>query len=250
MAALTRRLEAQSAQQEDLALRIDTLEAQPEAGADRSVAAIATLEREVDTLKAAQATGKPDAPTRQGDAAEATPSDTEAAAQQAQAQAALLHLLTTLESGMPYGAALQALHAASSLTPAPELEQAADSGLPRLTDLRTTFPDYARAALAAARAAPEPPSPEENRLMRFFKTRLQVRALTAQAGSHADAVLSRAQAALAQDQLPLALAELAALPPAARTAMTPWIEKATLRHQALRAAHTLAQRLNPGQSAQ
>ena len=60
------------------------------------------------------------------------------------------------------------------------------------------------------------------------------------AGDGPDAILSRAEAALAGDDLDAALAELDALPEVVRAAMGDWLAGAEARQQALAEAAALA----------
>jgi hypothetical protein len=108
--------------------------------------------------------------------------------------------------------------------------------------LQDSFPDAARAGLAAARA--EIPESEVAGITGFFKRQLNVRSVTPREGSDPDAILSRAQAAVRVGDLTTALTEMEALPEAARTAMSDWLEAATARKAAQDAARELADSLN------
>jgi hypothetical protein len=80
--------------------------------------------------------------------------------------------------------------------------------------------------------------------MAFFRTQTQARSLTPQEGDTPDAVLSRAEAALAEGNVAAALAELEALPDDGRAAMQVWIDSAEARAAAVSAAGSLSQGMN------
>ena len=78
----------------------------------------------------------------------------------------------------------------------------------------------------------------------FLQRQLEVRSVAPRDGDDADAILSRAEAALINGQLDLALSELATLPEPAAAAMADWTATAAARQAAVTAADTLAQSLN------
>ena len=119
----------------------------------------------------------------------------------------------------------------------------ADTGAPTLASLQDTFPDAARAALAAARR--EGVSGEEGgRFTEFLRSQFDVRSVSARDGDDADAVLSRAQLAVSEGRIGDALAEVATLPEVARAMMTDWTAAAEARVAAVDAIDTLSQSLN------
>jgi hypothetical protein len=73
---------------------------------------------------------------------------------------------------------------------------------------------------------------------------LDVRSVAPKEGNDADAVLSRAQAAINEGRLSDTLAELGALPEVARAELTEWQGLAEARADALAAAATLSTSLN------
>ncbi|WP_131814581.1 hypothetical protein [Cognatishimia maritima] len=196
-------------------------------------AAIEAYEREVEELKAAVAEQRAEAASMEENA--------KLTAQQALARAALSRVFSALESGAPYRAALTDFSAATGTTGPAALEGYADTGVPSLAALQSTFPDAARKALAAARGGSEPDS---NKVMSFLKTQLGARSVTPQEGDDADAVLSRAEAALRAGRIGDSLAELDALSEAAKDAMSDWIAEAEARQAALVAGESLSQELN------
>jgi len=81
-------------------------------------------------------------------------------------------------------------------------------------------------------------------VMAFLQDQLGVRSVAPKDGNDADAVLSRAEAALKAGDLASAFAELDALPSEGQAEMTDWIALATRRAQALDALSALKQDLN------
>jgi len=106
-------------------------------------------------------------------------------------RAALNRVAASVESGAPFAVAL------SDLAPGnvPDvLMSAADLGVATTPELADDFPDVARAALGAARAAGL--SDDAAGIGGFFRTQLDVRSTTPREGSDPDAILSRAEAAV------------------------------------------------------
>lgn len=165
----------------------------------------------------------------------------DAEAEQARAEAALARMRAAIEAGAPYDLELAALLEYID-TPLPAtLLNAAQAGIPSLAQLRETFPEQAREALEAVPAAED-----ATRAETFLRRQLGVRSLTARPGSSPDAVLSRAEAELAQGDLAGALAELEALPPEARATLEEWIADAEARVVVQDAATDLVDQLEAG----
>lgn len=162
-------------------------------------------------------------------------------AQRLLAQAALTRVVTAVESGETFEPALGALQEVTPIEVPEALMFAAVDGVPSISALRESFPDAARAALAAARA--EVPETEVSGIGGFFRRQLSIRSVTPREGSDADAVLSRAEAAVNDGNLQDALVELDALPDPAKTAMQDWLEDANARQDARDAARNLADSL-------
>jgi uncharacterized coiled-coil protein SlyX len=232
--------------------RIKALEALPpgtviEGAATVDPAATAALEQQIAALKADMAS--------QGDAARAAVAEVAAAAeaaraalseaqaeaarlkdttaatsQAAAASAALGRLAAALETGAPFQTAVADLAASGHAAPAALADHAA-TGLPTLASLQADFPDAARAALEMALKADMGDSTTE-RIATFLRTQVGVRSLEPREGNDPDAVLSRAEAALAAGDLDGALTEIAALPEAGQTAMADWVARAMLRRDA------------------
>lgn len=154
----------------------------------------------------------------------------------AERRIALAALRAAVESGAPFGPELAAL----GPDVPPLLSQAAETGVPSLATLQDSFAEAARAALEAALRADMGDS-WTDRAMSFFRTQTGARSLTPREGSDPDAILSRAEAALAKGDLVTTLAELDSLPEVARTAMSDWRAMADQRLQALTALRELAE---------
>jgi hypothetical protein len=111
--------------------------------------------------------------------------------------------------------------------------------VPSLATLQDSFAEAARVALEAALRADMGDS-WTDRAMSFFRTQTGARSLTPREGSDPDAILSRAEAALAKGDLATSLAELDSLPEVARAAMADWRSTADQRLLAITALRELA----------
>lgn len=227
--------------------RLTALEKQPLADAV-SPEAIAAYERELDALKAqiAAQQGTMAAARKEVEAMAARAREAEVSAETraklAASRAALADLTVRARDGRPYAEPLAVLNANGVAVPA-ALSGGADEGLPTVSTLISTFPDAARDALSAARAAGADGT-EAGGVGGFFRTQLGARSVTPRAGDDPDAVLSRAEAALRGGDLNTTLAEIETLPDVARDKLSDWVALATLRRDALAAAADLAQQLN------
>ena len=155
-------------------------------------------------------------------------------------RAALTRVMTALDTGEDYSAALTDLRDTGAEVPE-ALSGPAETGVPTRAQLVGGFPEAARAALAAARAAETDGGASVGA---FLRAQLGVRSLEPREGDDADAILSRAEAALAEGRLGDALAEIETLPEGARAAMSGWAAEATARRDALAAAEALSAELN------
>lgn len=232
--------------------RIVDLEKQPEADGTLSQTAIAAYEREIADIRArmdgqqSELQAMVDATTAQLDQTRAEAAAIEAnavaSARAAVARTALSKVQTALESGAPFGAALSELGGAVDVAVPDALSQQSD-GIPTLSQLQNAFPAAAREALTVARqegAAGE----GEGGLTAFLRSQLNVRSVAPREGDSADAILSRAEAALREGRLSDAMAETASLPEVSRGAMTDWLAQAEQRAAALDAAATLSAHIN------
>ncbi len=162
-----------------------------------------------------------------------------AAARLATAQSALAQVLAALDTGEGFSGPLADFQASTDTAVPAALSSVASDGVPTLASLQDGFPEAARAALAAARR--EGQSGEDGSgLTAFLRTQLNIRSVEPRDGTDADAILSRAQAALADGRLTDALAEVAALPEVARAELTDWLALAQKRADAVAAADGLS----------
>lgn len=212
-----------------------------------SPAALAALQAEVAALKSQDA----DVPAEieaAATAVEARLTEAEARAGELAAQAtqiaatasraaALGQISAALDSGLPFGAALAQL--GEGEVPA-ALSAHADTGLPTIATLRDAFPDAARAALEQALRASTGDT-WTDRVTTFLRNQTRARSLTPREGNDPDAILSRAEAAIARADLPAAMTELAALPTDSQTALADWTALAQQRLDAQAALAGLLQ---------
>lgn len=158
------------------------------------------------------------------------------AARAASAQAALSRIMSAIDDGQPYAAALQDLQASG--TDVPQAIAGNEEGVTTLAALQEAFPEVARQALADARGGEDGQG-----FGGFLKRQLGARSVTPREGSDADAVLSRAEAALRRGDLDETLREIASLPEAAQPAVSDWRAQAETRQAAKTAATDLSQSL-------
>lgn len=214
------------------AMPADGSAASPAAIAAQS-AAIAALQAEVAALKgstgsAADITAAAEAAEAKLAEAEARAADLRAAAEadaaQSLARTSVRQIAVALETGGPFETALTAFDPAQ----VPDILAAnALTGLPTVTDLQSNFPDAARAALDEALRADMGEGWSE-RVGSFLRSQTGARSTTPREGDDPDAVLSRAEAALAAGLVPDALALVADLPTVSQEAMANWVSSATL----------------------
>ena len=169
-----------------------------------------------------------EAETKKADAAES--------AREAKLRGALARIRIALDSGGSFAEPLTELELAGAEVP-DGLKRAAE-GVPSIAALQEAFPDAARAALRASRE-----TESDGGVVTFLRDQLGVRSLEPRDGADADAVLSRAEAALKAGHLTDAIAELQALPEQGRVELTDWMALATVRADALAAAEALSQQL-------
>ena len=148
----------------------------------------------------------------------------------AQADAALAQVRAAIENGTPFEAPLKAL--GSEVAVPAGLAEAAAAGVETMAQLRSGYADAAHAAIRASIMA----SAGDGVLARaraFLGTQVASRSLTPEQGDSPDAVLSRVEDRLRQDDLDGALAEAGRLPSEARDAMAPWLAAAAQRAAAV-----------------
>nr|WP_255670554.1 mitofilin family membrane protein [Cognatishimia sp. F0-27] len=153
---------------------------------------------------------------------------------------ALAEVTSRVQAGQPYAEPLTTLQNGGVALPDVLTANAAE-GVPTQALLVSEFPDLARDALREARAA----APEETSgLGGFLQAQLGARSVTPREGNDPDAVLSRAEAALAGGDLDTALSEIGMLPEPAQAVLSDWVAKAETRHAAMNATAQLTQELN------
>ncbi len=227
--------------------RLAVLEARPAEGGSAATqaaqdAALQALQAEVQALKTAATpaevqalTAKAEAQLQEAEAAAAqVKADAEALAKTTALQAALGQLQAALDSGAPYADVMPAFPDLPAV-----LSGAAETGLPTLATLQDSFAPAARAALDAALRANMGASWAE-RATSFLRTQTGARSLEPRDGNDPDAILSRAEAALAAGDLVLALSELTALPAESQLALAEWRTAAETRLAAAQAVADLA----------
>ncbi|UYV37278.1 hypothetical protein N4R57_20390 [Rhodobacteraceae bacterium D3-12] len=202
-----------------------------------SPTAVAAYERELKALQEAMATQRAEIEKMAKEAA-AKEANAEMTAQEAMQRTALSQIQTALDTGNGFAEAAASL-TASGVTVPPVLAQVADKGVASGAQLADAFPDAARAALSVARKAEG-----GGGLGGFFAQQFNARSTAPREGNDADAVLSRAEAAVKEGRLSDAMAELEALSEDARAEMSAWLGMASTRVAALKAADTLAAELN------
>ena len=170
--------------------------------------------------------------------AERLKAEAEAAARAATEGAALGRIRAALEAGGPYSGAVADLTALGMEVPA-DIAGLAETGVPTLTDLQRSFPAVARDALAAALRA-QTPTGWGDRITAFLRAQTGARSLSPRDGTDPDAILSRAEARLADGDIPATLAELGTLPDPAKEVLAPWVATAEARQKAIAALSSLS----------
>lgn len=223
---------------ESLAGRIAALESRPDMPGGDPTAAVADAEIESFRRQLEQLTADAEAQVAaaRSRAAEIESAAAEAAAE-AERQALLARIGAAVDSGAPFADLL------TGIEDAPKALTASAGGVATLAALRRDFPDAARAALAATESAPDGASLGE-RVSAFLRQRTNARSLTPREGDDPDAILSRAEGHLSAGGLDAALGELDALPEAARSAMSGWLERARTRADALEALGAMSSATN------
>ncbi|MHA6264240.1 COG4223 family protein [Arenibacterium sp. CAU 1754] len=202
--------------------------------------AIAAYERELARLQETVATQRAEVEALIENARAKEMNATEAA-RVAAAQTAVARLRAALDDGVPFAVAAQDLASLGVEMPDP-LSSLASEGVPTLAALQLTFPPAARTALATVR---DVENGGDTGLGAFLRRQLGARSVAPREGDDPDAVLSRAQAAVTDGQLAIALNEISTLPESARAAMSDWTGPAQKRLDAVTAAESLAQSLIP-----
>ncbi|WP_135502852.1 COG4223 family protein [Roseovarius aestuariivivens] len=172
----------------------------------------------------------------------ASESAAEKSALEAMRRAAVGRILAAVENGAAFTDAMSDLKDSGIDVPEP-LEAAAETGAPSAAALKESFPDAARAALSASRAAAAETG-QVGGFSGFLRNQLGARSLEPREGDDPDAVLSRAEAAVREGRLADALKEIEALPEPGRAALSDWVAQANRRLDAMNAAQNLSEKLN------
>lgn len=157
--------------------------------------------------------------------------ETQLSAADAQANLALVD--AAIASGQPFKDALDKLAGREGVTIPAGLTAAAATGVATPAALRDSFGTAAHEAIRASITATAADEGVLARARAFLEAQVASRSLTPQDGVGPDAVLSRMEDRLRQDDLTGALAEAAQLPPEAASAMAGWLSAARLRADAV-----------------
>ncbi len=148
--------------------------------------------------------------------------------QSSETVAALGALKEAAISGAPYDSFLAEFVAKSGAESPLNLARNAAKGISSTLDLRETFPQLAHEAIRASIVA-EAGSGISAGIGGFLKAQVATRSLTPQTGDSADAVLSRVEEALRDEDLAGVLRETKVLPDAAKNIMADWIGRVEAR---------------------
>ena len=159
--------------------------------------------------------------------AEAKEAIAKQAALEARIFSAVSRLSTAVKNGSNYADALVDFEAASELKVPDVLRKYAQTGFVTKEQLIEQFPIAARLAVNSARS--EGQDAQGKTFADYLKMQLKARSVVPREGMSADAILSRAEAAVKDDRLTDALSELEALDLTARNQMNDWISKAEER---------------------
>lgn len=160
----------------------------------------------------------------------------------AAARSAMTRVLSALDTGDAFEAALAEL-AENVDDPLEVLRSVAAEGVVTQAALRERFPDASRDALRAVR---DGASGDGGGIGGVLEKMFEVRSVEPREGDDADAVLSRAEAAVRAGDIRTALAEIEALPEVAKEVLSDWVTDAETRISALEEAQAVAARLNEG----
>ena len=158
------------------------------------------------------------------------------------ARGILAQIRAAIDAGGPFEAAIQEFDEEVGQDLPNQLRSFAEEGVQTYQELRDSFAEAARSALNAARDELNE-SEGFTGIGNYLRKQFQARSVTPKTGDDADAVLSRAEQALRENDLNGALNELDALPDAARDQMQPWIDQARERQDALEQLDILSQEI-------
>ena len=158
------------------------------------------------------------------------------------ARGILAQIRAAIEAGGPFDTAIKEFDEQVGQTLPNQLRSFAEEGVQTYQELRDSFAEAARSALNAARDELNE-SEGFSGIGNYLRKQFQARSVTPKTGDDADAVLSRAEQALRENDLNGALNELDALPDVARHQMQPWIDQARERQDALEQLDILSQEI-------
>lgn len=233
----TERVEALGTRLQAFEERLNEVEKRPISEGAAGSAALAAYERELEAMRAALEQQRAQIEDI-SESATAQIANAEGTANAATARAAMSRVHSALTTGGPFADALEDVRAAVDVEIPEVLSANAESGVPTLSDLQRSFPDAARAAIEAEAEAGVLDG-STSRIGAFLQSQLGTRSLSPRDGADADAVLSRAEAALRDGQLETALAEVETLKDVSKAEMAGWLEAAKTRDAALIAAAEL-----------
>ena len=172
--------------------------------------------------------------------AEQIKAEADEAAKRAEARGGLNTLRDAIANGGGFAEALPLI--APSVEVPEALSVVADTGVETMQSLQNAFPAIARQALSTSARA-EAGEGVGDRLKLFVSDQLGARSLSPIEGDGADAVLSRAEAAVKSGDLDGAIELVAALPEPAGEAFTDWLANAQARIDAQSAVGALTDAL-------
>ena len=201
------------------------------------------LNAQKEEIAALQATvaGMAEDAKAQMEAAAAQQETAEQAEARVKARGAAQEIRLALLSGEPFAEALDVVAPAVEVPAA--LTAVAADGAPTSSEVSGAFPAAARAALSKA-VREVAGDDTQSRLKLFFQDQLSARSLSPQEGDSADAVLSRAEAAVKAEDYQTALSEIDALPESAQAELADWRAQAEARLGAVEAFTAVTDALN------
>jgi hypothetical protein len=158
------------------------------------------------------------------------------------ARGILAQIRAAIDAGGPFDAAIQEFDEQVGDVVPNQLRSLAEDGVQTYQELRDSFAEVARLALNATRDELNE-SEGFTGIGNYLRKQFQARSVTPKMGDDADAVLSRAEQALRENDLNGALNELDALSDVARDQMQPWIYQARERQDAVEQLDILSQEI-------
>ncbi|MXU64807.1 COG4223 family protein [Oceanomicrobium pacificus] len=168
------------------------------------------------------------------DRAEAAEESAAQASQSAEIRTGLAAVSAAITTGQPFASDLSRLEEALGTDAPDDLTSVADSGVATMPALRASFGGAAHDAIRASIRAGSGDG-AASKLGAFLKAQMASRSLEPQSGLTPDAILSRMEDDLRQDNLAAALDEADDLPSEAQAAMQGWLDRARARQAAVAA---------------